>query len=506
MARFTLGRFRKTADAVVQPWERKRLACFRTPVLLISGFLLSSIAAVAQTGYTGVFGGGPIYKNSTQTLTDLQNTGFTEVTVWSVEVSSSGNLNLNGEFPLTSAGSYVGNNTYPNFPSTLASLKHGKVKRITFSVGSSNVGDWADIESLVNSQGTGPGSILYEDFQALKQAIPSLDAIDFDQENNFDEASTIAFGVMLGNLGYHVAADVYDNSSFWSDVVSGINSQAPGTVDTVHLQTYAGGSGNNPCSSTWNFGTGIAVLPGLDDANDSAPQIQSTVAGWHSQCGILGAWDWLYDDFAGTGDAGSYAAAYNAGVKKGSGDGSYNIFGIYSDGTTFPNGGIDGDGNALSSDLLGSGVSWNGDTFGLGPAGSADVWSNTTIPIAAAPGTYGALDLLAIGVNGDQTSQTFTITYTDGTTSTVTQNLSDWGSPQNYSGESTAVTMSYRNQGNGEENSGPFYLYGYSFPINSSKTIQSLTLPMNRNVIVLGYALHAVTAANVQGKTQHATP
>src|SRR6202012_1034039 len=176
-------------------------------------------------------------------------------------------------------------------------------------------GDGADIERLVESQGTGPGSILYKDFQALKQAIPSLDAIDFDQENNFDESSTIAFGVMLGNLGYHVVADVYDDSSFWSDVVSGINSQAPGTVDPVHLQTYSGGSGNNPCSSSWNFGSGIAVLPGLADADDSASQIQSTVAGWYSQCGILGAWDWLYDDFAGTGDAGSYAAAYNAGVK-----------------------------------------------------------------------------------------------------------------------------------------------------------------------------------------------
>src|SRR6202012_1246907 len=104
------------------------------------------------------------------------------------------------------------------------------------------------------------------------------------------------------------------------------------------------------------------------------------------------------------------------------------------------------------------------------------------------------LDLLATGVNGSQTAQTFIITYTDGTTSTVTQNLSDWGSPQNYSGESTAVTMQYRDESNGDEGTGPFYLYGYSFPINSSKTVQSVALPMNRNVVVLGYALHAETA------------
>ena len=145
----------------------------------------SGISASAQTGFTGIFGGGPFYKNATNNITEIENSGFTETIVWSVEVSSTGDLNFNGEFPLTSGGVYVGNQYYPNFPSDMATLKQGTVKRVTFSIGSSNFGDWQDITSLVNSQGTGTNSILYKDFQALKAAIPALDAIDFDDENSF---------------------------------------------------------------------------------------------------------------------------------------------------------------------------------------------------------------------------------------------------------------------------------------------------------------------------------
>jgi hypothetical protein len=32
---------------------------------------------------------------------------------------------------------------------------------------------------------------------------------------------------------------------------------------------------------------------------------------------------------------------------------------------------------------------------------------------------------------------------------------------------------------------GPFYLYGYEFSLNSAKTVKSITLPHNRNVVAL---------------------
>jgi hypothetical protein len=169
-----------------------RGATFLLFLLLAAAFLGET--AAAQTGYTGIFGGGPFYKNATNNITEIENSGFTEAIVWSVEVSSTGDLNFNGEFPLTSGGVYVGNQYYPNFASDMATLKQGTVKRVTFSIGSSNFGDWQDITNLVNTQGTGPTSILYKDFQALKAAIPALDAIDFDDENSFNSPTTISFG------------------------------------------------------------------------------------------------------------------------------------------------------------------------------------------------------------------------------------------------------------------------------------------------------------------------
>ena len=66
-------------------------------------------------------------------ITEIETSGFTEAIVWSVEVSSVGDLNFNGEFPLTSGGVYVGNRTYPDFPANMAQLKQGTVKRVTFS-------------------------------------------------------------------------------------------------------------------------------------------------------------------------------------------------------------------------------------------------------------------------------------------------------------------------------------------------------------------------------------
>ncbi|HTA25984.1 MAG TPA: hypothetical protein VK763_20805 [Terriglobales bacterium] len=279
-------------------------------LLLAAAF--SAETALAQTGYTGIFGGGPFYKNATNNITEIENSGFSEAIVWSVEVNSTGDLNFNGEFPLTSNGVYVGNQTYPDFPAEMAQLKQGTVKRVTFSVGSSNYGDWEDITALIQAQGTGPTSILYKDFQALKAAIPALDAIDFDDENSYNSPTTIAFGVMLGNLGYHVMPDPYTNNSYWINVVSQINTQLPGTVDGVHLQAYAGGQGNSPCVD-WNFGS-VPVFPGLWDKNDTPSQVESIMSGWHSQCGIIGGFMWIYDDFVGTGLAAQYAAAINTAV------------------------------------------------------------------------------------------------------------------------------------------------------------------------------------------------
>ncbi len=272
-------------------------------------FAFGGAANQARAADSGVYGGGPFYKNASANITEIKNSGFEEAIVWNIAVNNSGDLNFNGEFLLCSGGSYVGASTHSDFAGNMAALKQGSIKRLTFSVGSSNVGVFQAIQSLVNSQGTGSGSILYRNFQALKSAVPSVDAIDFDDENCYDQSSMTKFAVMLGNLGYKVSLCPYQNNSFWTGVCSQINSQRPGTVDLIHLQCYSGGAGNSPGAS-WNFGI-VPVYPGLASANYTPSGVQSQMTTYNNQSRIAGGWIWLYDQFVGNGQAAQYASAIN---------------------------------------------------------------------------------------------------------------------------------------------------------------------------------------------------
>jgi len=471
----------------VQPRsERARRSRLQISLLAALAVVLA-LAPASHAGTSGIFGGGPFYINATNHITEIKNSGFTEAIIWNIEVKTNGDLNFNGEFPLVSNGVYIGDQTHPDFASNMAALKTGTIQRITFSIGSSNVGDFQDIKALVNAQGTGTTSILYRNFLALKTAIPSVDAFDLDDENSFDQASTVQFAVMLGGLGFHVVPDPFSNATYWTSVASAVNAQLPGTVDAVHLQAYAGGSGNNPCSG-WNFG-GVPVFAGLWDANDTPAQVQTIVTNWHNQCGVTGGFMWLYDDFLGNGLAAQYAAAINNAVSGASPTGIYNqSFGIVSDGSAF-SGGIDGVGSAYSANLLGTSLVWNGVSFSFGPANGADVISGAgqTIELTAAQAS--AVSLLGLAVNGAQTSQVFVVHYTDGTTASFTQSISDWFVPAHYTGESIAKSMAYRNNSNGTRDNRTFNLYGYAFATNTAKTVQSITLPSNAQVKILAIGL-----------------
>ncbi len=561
-------------------------------LLVLFAVAFSVQAASAQSGFTGIFGGGPFYKNAANNITEIEHSGFTEAIVWSVEVNSVGDLNLNGEFPLTSAGVYIGNQTHSDFAGNMALLKQGTVKRVTFAVGSSNYGDWENITALVNSQGTGPSSILYKDFQALKAAIPALDAIDFDDENSYNAPTSVAFAVMLGQLGYHVMPDPYTNNSYWTSLVSQINTQLPGTVDGVHLQAYSGGSGNSPCSG-WNFGS-VPVFPGLWDLNYTPSQVQSIMSGWRSQCGITGGFMWLYDDFVGNGLAAQYASAINNAVSSsgftlsgpsnvflnqnstagafititdfggfngtvtlsvsslpkgvqsivegqgnkqkvvfraipsastgftsvtvtgtsgtftqtlaltlavsagvgtaGSGtqvplSSEFNIDGIYTDGTKYTTGGLDGTGYSYSSNLLTTSRVLNKVLFDFGPANQPDAVSCSGQSVSLPAGQFSYLELLATGVEGSQASQTLTVNYTDGTSSQFVQSFSDWFSPQKFHGEFEGVAMAYRNFDNGTKDKRTFNLYAYRLALNPAKIVQSVSLPNDAHVLVLAATL-----------------
>ena len=177
---------------------------------------------------------------------------------------------------------------------------------------------------------------------------------------------------------------------------------------------------------------------------------------------------------------------------------AYNVSAVYTDAdesaiTT----GLDGVGFAFSANLLNAGADVNGVQFTFGSANQPNAVFGTGSPITLPPGNFATLQLLATGIEGPQASQTVTVTYTDNSTSTFAQSFSDWCSHLNgggctstggNSGESVAVAMPYRDSAAGPDDR-VFYLYHYSFALNASKTVQSVTLPNNRDVVVLAATL-----------------
>ncbi len=85
------------------------------------------------------------------------------------------------------------------------------------------------------------------------------------------------------------------------------------------------------------------------------------------------------------------------------------------------------------------------------------------------------LGLLGSDSNGG-TSGTIVINYTDGTSSTAPLTFNDWA--DGPSGPDTAVaTMPYRNNKSGTSQTITMYVYATTVPVDSSKTVASITFP-----------------------------
>ena len=163
--------------------------------------------------------------------------------------------------------------------------------------------------------------------------------------------------------------------------------------------------------------------------------------------------------------------------------GNYNLIGITTDGKSFSNGGLDGEGFAYSANLLTSGSNDVGTQFLFGNPDVANVVYGAGQTIALPQGQFAYLQLLGVGVNGDQANQPFIVTYTDGTTATSNLTLTDW-----Y-GLASQIQMAYRNESNGNADVHYVGLGFFNIALDSSKTVRSLTLPQNRNVVVLAATL-----------------
>jgi predicted outer membrane repeat protein len=177
---------------------------------------------------------------------------------------------------------------------------------------------------------------------------------------------------------------------------------------------------------------------------------------------------------------------------------SFNRLGLATDGVPFSGGGADGGGNAYSINLLGSTLGGLG-TFDLGTAGQNDVISTAGQTIDVSGGAFNVLDLAAAGVDGNQLNQSFTLTFSDGSSETVTQSFSDWCVFQGYANETVLSSMNYRDTSSGGQNVNTPHVYGYAFPIPTGKILTSITLPNDPNLIIL--AMNLSSATIVSGNT-----
>lgn len=172
--------------------------------------------------------------------------------------------------------------------------------------------------------------------------------------------------------------------------------------------------------------------------------------------------------------------------------GSYaNMIGFFADGTALQSNGLDAAGNAYSANQAGSVLTLWGVNFVLGAPGQNDVINAANGPVIPLPaGVYSRLEFLGTAIRQNESGLVFTVTYSDGSVTRFTQNMSSWTAPKNHSGETIAYAGTYSDTSSGGQTNHKVYLYRYSIPLNG-KTVKSITLATNSDVAIAAISMLA---------------
>ncbi len=247
--------------------------------------ILAALSFIAGAG-NAVFGsnvmnygadGNDYFQFTTPSMAFDKASGFSTLITFAMHVDADGTLEIGGG-PVCSNGVYIGP---ANWASLVSTLKAPPTTVTRYEV---CIGGWLDtsydnIKSLVLSQGVGPGSVLYKNFQALKSVVPGIDAVNDDDEKTYDLSSSASFANLLGGLGFNFTFAPYTQQAFWVNLYNSVTN-----CDFIYLQCYSGGAGNDP--GQWNtaFGHGVKVVPG-QESNTSSP---GTFRSWFLETGVQG--------------------------------------------------------------------------------------------------------------------------------------------------------------------------------------------------------------------------
>ena len=281
----------------------------------------------------GIYSGGDPYNTTgipykggptAQLFNLIAAAGYTTVVLWAAHIDDAGDINMN-DCPVASGGTFVP--AAQPWADQVAALKQGaSVTRVELSIGGDQT-SFLNIKNLINQYGTGTNNPLYNNLSILKTAL-KLDAVNYDDESEYDPASSEALATMCVNLGMRVSICPFEVPSYWEDLVTSINKANAGTVDAVYVQCYDD-LNNDPV--TWNGhfkGTGLTVAPGLwatHEQNDppgctnwsSASETQTKIAGWAKETSLDGGWMFCGTDMMncpGGGAPADYATAIKNGL------------------------------------------------------------------------------------------------------------------------------------------------------------------------------------------------
>lgn len=272
--------------------------------------MLSLLVAGAADLYaqSAIYACGHIRRTRETAITNLKNSGYTTAILFNVNVEKDGSLTTDFSWDTQTAaeaggiicqnGEYVFDRYQPHYVDDIKSLvtQPTTISRLEICIGGWGNGSYGNIRDFINRYGTGEETVLYRNFKALKEMIPEIEAVNNDQEQDYDVETAVKFHRMLADIGYKTTVAPYMNRSYWQVLVRRLN-EVPGTCDLVYLQTYGGGAGNKP--SEWKVFGDIPMYIGYDcEASGNLSEMESRFKNWRDADGVQGGFLWNYNSEA----------------------------------------------------------------------------------------------------------------------------------------------------------------------------------------------------------------
>lgn len=233
-------------------------------------------------------GGDPTSPNISQLFGDIEASTYSTAILWAAHVNAEGNISMNDD-PIAVNGQFL-QSAMP-WATLVTKLRLATINRIELSIGGDQT-SFANIQNLIEQFGIGSDNPLYQNLQILQQVL-TLDAVNYDDESQYDSHSSLQLAQMCINLKMKVTICPYTYASYWVDLVKQINAASPNTVDAIYLQCYSGGGSNDPVTWAQNFSsTGLSIVPGLwathvshgsCTQSSTAKQVQSQMAAWQQE-------------------------------------------------------------------------------------------------------------------------------------------------------------------------------------------------------------------------------